>query len=153
VTVALRTLAVAVPLLVLVLSGCALLPDESETTTPIGSPTVVPGDIQTHDAELQPTMSAVIVVAGADVDGQNVSVSGYVAGILEDGGQCGYVFTGLSGVVTAESTGIPDRSVTSCGTTQVPMSQFAKGTWEVVLSYTPNDGDVVVSEPTKFEIP
>ena len=127
-----------------------MLPSETSPTT---SATSAPDDPQNEDAELAPELQAVIVVAGVDVDGKNVTVSSYVAGILEDDGECLYEFTGQSGEISATAVGMADRSVTTCGTTQVEIGQFSKGTWEVTMSYTSTSGDVTSSEPTILEIP
>ena len=136
--------------ILLALSGCFVLPDQSGPAAPT---TVSPDDPQNEDAEVAPSVEAVIVVAGVDVDGKNVTVSGYVAGILEDGGECSYEFTGQSGEFSATAVGTADRSVTTCGTTQVEIGQFTKGPWEVTLSYTTVLGDVTSSEPLTLEIP
>lgn len=105
------------------------------------------------DSTLPPETEAVIVVAGVDVDGLNVTVSGYVAGILDEGGECSYSFVGMSTETSVVSTGHADRSVTTCGSTQVPISQFTKGTWEVIMRYTASTGEETTSPPTVLEIP
>ena len=142
-------------LVVLLLSGC--VGGSLDANAPTGSEQTAPSvDEQTAppaDSTLAPERDAVIVVAGVDVDGLNVTVSGYIAGILEAGGECIYSFRGLSAETSVTATGEPDRSVTSCGTSQVPIDQFTKGTWEITMSYTALDGTVTTSLPTALEIP
>lgn len=147
-----RYLAVAAGLLplLLILSGCVLLPTEPVASP---SPSSSPNDSQGNDGEVATDLQAVIVVAGVDVDGKNVTVSSYVAGILENGGRCDYTFSGASGEVSASAEGIADRSVTSCGATQVAIGSFTKGPWEVTMSYTAKSGDVTSSPPVTVEIP
>ena len=96
-------------------------------------------------------VEAVIVVAGLDVDGANVSASGYVSGVVEEGGVCQFVFTGSSGEVTAESTGVYDANSTSCGLVQVPSSSFTRGSYSLVLKYSSPTTETV-SEPMAVEI-
>jgi len=134
-------------LVVLLLSGC--VGGSLDANAPTGSEQTAPP----ADSTLAPERDAVIVVAGVDVDGLNVTVSGYIAGILEAGGECIYSFRGLSAETSVTATGEPDRSVTSCGTSQVPIDQFTKGTWEITMSYTALDGTVTTSLPTALEIP
>jgi hypothetical protein len=132
-------------LLLLLLTGCVGaspdVPRVDEQSTP------PPDSVVASDVE------AVIVVAGVDVDGKNVTVSGYAAGILEDGGECIYSFTGMTAETSATAEGRADRSVTTCGSTQVPIEQFARGTWEVTMRYVASDGTETASPPTTLEIP
>jgi len=99
-----------------------------------------------------PTREAVITVAGVDADGLNASASGYVSGVVEDGGVCTFTFTGVEGETTATSTGAANPSTTSCGFVQVPIGDLARGTWQVVLTYS-SDAFIVSSAPTTLEIP
>ena len=145
-----RTLSAVVGMIVLLsLTGCV-------GTEPTPSPDPSSVDDQTAppvDSTLAPEPEAVIVVAGVDVDGLNVTVSSYVAGILEEGGECHYSFVGTSAETSVVATGHADRSVTTCGSTQVPIGQFTKGTWEATMRYTALSGVETVSSPVKVEIP
>lgn len=95
---------------------------------------------------------AVISVAGVDVDGQHVSASGYVSGIVEDGGLCTFTLTGFENERTATSPAIANVSTTSCGFVQVPMADLFKGSWQIVLTYT-SESLTVSSPPLSLEIP
>lgn len=95
---------------------------------------------------------AVIVVAGIDTDGANVSASGYVSGVVEDDGTCVFTFSNGLEEVVAESTGITDARSTSCGTVQVPAESFVRGSWTVTLSYMSEIAEAV-SKPVGLEIP
>lgn len=125
-------------------TGSAPSPHPSATSSPTGSP---------DDSQLGATMQAVMVVAGVDVDGKNVTVSGYVAGILEAGGECTYSFVGNTTVPSVESAGVADRNSTSCGSVQAPFDEFTRGTWKATLTYTALSGRTTVSEPLTMEIP
>ena len=133
------------------LAGCTLLPDNlGPTSAPTSSATAEPSPTPSETPD--DGTEAVITIAGIDVDGMNVSASGYVSGIVEDGGTCEFTFTGISGEVTVESTGIADVSVTSCGFVQAPSEQFVRGSWTVTLTYTSETTDSV-SEAVALEIP
>ncbi len=101
-----------------------------------------------------PLISAQMTIAGVDVDGAHVSVSGYVTGIIENGGTCAYVATEVSSgnAVTIPGSGISNVQNTSCGTSQEPIATFNKGSWTVVLHYSSPAADVT-SPAIKMEIP
>lgn len=138
----------AAALLVVLLAGCVGGAPDTTDVPPVDEQSAPP-----VDSTLAPATDAVIVVAGVDVDGLNVTVSSYVAGILESGGECVYSFVSLSVETSVVARGEPDRSVTTCGTSQVPIDQFTKGTWETRMSYTALDGTVTTSPPIVLEIP
>lgn len=98
------------------------------------------------------TPDAVIVIAGADLDGLNVSASGYVAGAVENGGTCTFVFTRPEQLIEVISEAVANATTTSCGVVQAPISQFTKGAWQVTLTYV-SDKLTVTSPPTDLEIP
>jgi hypothetical protein len=114
-------------------------PTDSTKPTPSPSPT--------------PTIEPVIVVASVDVDGKNVSVSGYVSGTIQSQGACVFSFT-RAGVspVTASHDVTADRDSTSCGTTQVPIASFSRGSWMVTLAFD-LAGKHYTSQPTTLEVP
>ncbi|WP_308468121.1 hypothetical protein [Rathayibacter soli] len=89
-----------------------------------------------------------------DVDGQHVTASGYVSGVVEDGGTCVFTFKGAttSESVIVDSTGKADRMSTSCGSVQVPIARFGRGSWSAVLGFT-SGNRVVESTPLAVEIP
>jgi hypothetical protein len=129
--------------LVLALSACtALVPAPGDQTT--GPP---------PDSEVAAALEPVIVVAGPDVDGRNVTASAYVAGILEQGGTCSFWFTRGSAKITAKTSSVDDRSGTNCGSVQVPIERFTRGTWDVTIAYTSLAGQTTVSLPVTMEIP
>jgi hypothetical protein len=140
----------ACSLITLALSGCTAggviglpgSPDPSSTTATVTStptPTTEP--------------EAVIVVASVDADGKAVTTSGYVNGIIEDGGSCAFVLTSVASSVTTTTTGQADRSTTSCGQGSTPIGELSRGSWNVVLTYTSLSQRTVVSQPVSVEIP
>ena len=107
----------------------------------------------TPTPDAQP-INAAVTVAGVDVDGQHVSVSGFVEGVIEAGGDCQFVLTPASGAtpLIVSSTGIKNVTTTSCGTQQVPIASFSQGQWSVVLKYSSSRASVA-SAPVEMEIP
>lgn len=142
----------SVALLAVCLTGCTV-PDGSDQN---GSPSAAFSTAPQQPDKTTPgptaTPQAVIVVAGADLDGLNVSASGYVAGVVEDGGTCTFVFTRPEQRLESSRESVSNVTTTSCGFVQVPIAQFTKGTWQVVLTYT-SGALTVTSPPTDLEIP
>lgn len=99
------------------------------------------------------TTQPVLVVASVDVDGKHVTASGYVQGVIEDGGACIFAFTREgSPAVRIQHEAVADRSTTSCGTVQPDIGQFTRGSWQVTLEYVA-DGKDSVSTPLALEVP
>ncbi|WP_431279733.1 hypothetical protein [Leifsonia poae] len=122
-------------------SGSATQSISSPTSaTPSGTPTPTP------------VIEPVLVVASVDVDGKNVSASGYVQGVVEDGGSCVFSYEREGATVTADHEGAADRMTTSCGLVQSPIDEFVRGTWNLTLSYA-TQGKTYTSQPTTVEIP
>jgi hypothetical protein len=144
-------------LVVVALAGCVAPPDDEVAPTSIapstGSP--VPDDPSTIPPK--PTASGIVpavTVAGVDVDGLTVSASGFVAGVVEDGGECSFDFASDAGqTAVASSTGIVNVDTTSCGLVQLPISDFSRGSWTVVLTYSPLAPGEYTSDPIELEIP
>lgn len=97
----------------------------------------------------------VIVVAGVDVDGEHVSASGYVSGVIEDGGECTFTFSHAVDAtsVVATSSGTADRSTTSCGLVSTEIASFISGQWTVQLDYESLNGEVSHSENAELVVP
>ncbi|MFC5930752.1 hypothetical protein D6T64_13140 [Cryobacterium melibiosiphilum] len=119
---------------------------------PTNLPESVPSEKPSVSAEPSSVSQAVISVAGIDPDGLNVSVSGYVSGLIETGELCEFRFTSSNTALESSTDGIANASDTSCGLVQMPVSGFASGSWQVTLTYTNKDLSVT-SQPTALEIP
>ncbi len=145
-----RTIA-ACALIALTLSGCTTAGSSGSGGSPDPSATA---GTATPSAQPTPEPDAVIVVASVDVDGKAVTTSGYVNGIIEDGGSCAYTLTSGAGAsVTTTTVGQADTSTTSCGQGITPIEKLSRGTWNVVLTYTAVSQRTVVSKPASVEIP
>lgn len=98
--------------------------------------------------------TAVITIAGVDVDGKHVTVAGYVTELQESGGECTYTLAPmLSGtIVTVVNPGIQNVGTVSCGSVQVPIEQVSKGPWTVSLNYRSSALDIDAT-PVEMEIP
>ena len=145
-------------LTLLFLAGVALVACTNAEGTPVDEQSAsAPPAPATEKPEqsAEPTaapVEAVIVVAGADVDGLNVSASGYVSGVVESTGTCTFTFTRLDALVESTRDAVANVTDTSCGLAQIPIDQFQRGTWQVILTY--RSGELTVtSPPTDLEIP
>lgn len=150
-----RTLAAGIAggVALLLLTSCTA-PEPRNTSDSSAVEVPPPGEAaKPTPTETSTTREAVIVVAGVDVDGAHVTVSGYVNGVIEDGGSCTFELEGNASKVEAKSEGLADRLTTSCGTVSVPIAEFSKGPWVVTLRYVSVSDDVVTSEPVDLEIP
>ncbi|WP_285025893.1 hypothetical protein [Plantibacter sp. ME-Dv--P-122b] len=127
-------------------------PDDPDTTrAPVPTETFVTKPPQETPTPLP--VEAVMVIASVDMDGANVSVSGYVAGVIEEAGSCEYLLSNGTDEVRVPSTGSADRAQTSCGVVQVPINQVSRGSWTVALEYSSPTTPKVVSSPLTVEIP
>lgn len=144
--------AVAFSLVGFGLTACATSEGESPAQSSAPASSGTPDKSNTASPAAVPTQEAVIVVAGADVDGLNVSASGYVAGVVENGGKCSFVFTRPDKRVESSRDAVANVVDTACGFVQIPIDQFSKGAWQVVLTYTSSDF-TLTSTPTDLEIP
>ncbi|WP_157372832.1 hypothetical protein [Agromyces sp. Root81] len=97
---------------------------------------------------------SVVTVAGVDVDGTTVSVSGFVSGVVESDGVCTFILTSTvdGATVTRENDGAADAANTTCGTVQLPITEFTRGTWTVELDYSSGQA-TTTSETVELEIP
>lgn len=136
------------------LALCACTP----TAAPRGSssdPSSANSSVPTKSSTPSPTVTIepVLVVASVDVDGKHLTASGYVQGIVKDGGTCTFRFTREgSADITVDHDGVADRVTTSCGAVQPDAAQFARGTWNVTLTYA-SGGKDYVSSPLTVEVP
>lgn len=130
------------------LTGC-VIDDSPSSSSKNPAATVTPESIAPAS-----TITANITIANVDTNGENVSVGGYVSGIVEDGGICTFVLTDsvTKATVTVTGTGISNARTTSCGTHQSPIASFTKGSWTIVLSYK-SDKASAKSSATSLEIP
>lgn len=124
----------------LLLSSCAFLPQEATTETP-------------EDSKVTSQVESVMVVAGVDLDGKNVTVSGYVAGVVEDDGTCTFTLEHDSSSVSVSTTGRADRSTTTCGSAQVPTEDLERGTWTASLTYSSSTTRSEPSAVLSLEVP
>lgn len=107
--------------------------------------------------DAEPTLEAAesstqVVVASMDVGGLTATVSGYVSGVIETGGECTYTLTGPGPQIVLTAEGFANASTTSCGAVEVPIAQLSRGQWAVELNYS-HRGKTVTGEPALLEVP
>jgi hypothetical protein len=148
-----RTVAAFAAVLLLTgLTGCSLFPNPTSTalSTP---PDVDKGTDAPQPPEPTAEPEPVIVIAELDGDRAHVSVSGYVAGVIENGGVCRWTLSNGAAQQQLEAEGLADRAQTSCGVSQFDTAQLTPGTWSVTLEYSSDTQSSIISKPNTLEIP
>jgi hypothetical protein len=107
-------------------------------TAPTAPRVTTPGEATATD-EPAPTaggkVNVVITQAGWGTSGTAAEVSGFVSGVIEDGGTCRVTMTHDGETVTAEREGLADATTTACGVIEIGDPDMASGWWDAVLSY------------------
>jgi hypothetical protein len=89
------------------------------------------GPAPTAGGEVAP----LITQAGWATSGTVVEVSGFVSGVVEDGGTCLVTLTHGGDTVTASREGLADATTTACGVIELGDPDMSSGWWQAVLSY------------------
>jgi hypothetical protein len=110
------------------------LPVPSETSGEGSTPSPEPSETSTAPPPVSDNASVVIVIADWNPNDKVIEVSGYVSGLIEDGGTCTLSVTGPT-TATATRAAVADVSTTSCGTLTIPASKVKDGTYSVTLGY------------------
>ena len=79
-------------------------------------------------------------------------ISGFVSGVVENGGTCRFTLTRGQQSVVAESRGQADATTTVCPSVSVTGDQLTAGTWTAALSYD-SGTSTGVSAPVGVEVP
>ena len=110
----------------------------SASTAPMAPRVTTPGEATATD-EPAPTaggeVTVVITQAGWGTSGNAAEVSGFVSGVIEDGGTCRVAMTHDGETVTAEREALADATTTACGAIEIGDLEMASGWWDAVLSY------------------
>lgn len=134
------------------LTACTASGPSPAGTSGGSTPTAVKTSTPGTDVSSPAPIEAVLVVASVDVDGTNVTASGYIQGAVEDGGTCVFTFSGNGSEFTMEHEASADRMTTSCGTVQAPIDKFQRGPWAVTVGMAVK-GTTYTSQPTTVEVP
>jgi hypothetical protein len=96
-----------------------------------------PADVATDEPVDRDKGDVDVVLTYADADSATgtVQASGFVAGILEDGGTCTLTLTNRGTEITVRSTATADATTTTCGLLETAPG-IPAGRWTAVLSYT-----------------
>lgn len=96
-----------------------------------------------------------VVVSSAAVEpgGGAVEVSGFVPGVVEDGGRCVLVLSRAgTDVVSVAGEAFADAQSTSCALLSVPVDRLAPGEWTARLDYR-SDASAGSSSPQTVDVP
>lgn len=116
---------------------------------------------QVKDGQNQPTtppatpgqkksVTPVITSWGYNAITQQAEVSGYVGGIIENGGTCTLTLEKSGQKVTESKAAIADAQTTSCGLITVARNRLSPGNWTATLSYS-SDNAEGTSQPRSVE--
>jgi hypothetical protein len=97
-------------------------------------------------------VDVVITQGGWGPSGTAVEVSGYVAGVVENGGTCRVTLSRDGETVSAEHEGLADATTTACGAIEVGDEDMTSGWWRAVLSYE-SPTSTGASAPTDVLVP
>lgn len=122
----------------------------TEVTTPSDTPTFSDGAptedekqalIERNEQRVNPSptegkRSVSPVITSASQAGNEVTISAYVAGVVEEGGTCTLKATKGSLTVTKSVTGVGNATTTNCPPIFVSTSEFSEtGEWTATVSY------------------
>jgi hypothetical protein len=93
----------------------------------------------------------IITNAGWTTD-ERVEVTGFVTGLVENGGSCKVTLTRAGSVERAEHAATPDATTTECGAIDVGGPDLDPGLWQAVLSYK-SPTSSLVSAPSTVQVP
>lgn len=116
---------------------------------------------QVKDGQNQPTsppatpgqkkaVTPVITSWGYNAITQQAEVSGYVGGVIENGGTCTLTLEKSGQKVTESKAAIADAQTTSCGLISVARDRLSPGNWTATLSYSSASAEGT-SEPRTVE--
>lgn len=88
-----------------------------------------------------------VLITSVDVQGDQVSVSGFVTDVTEEDGVCSYVFVNGSTTVSKERSTLANPTSVTCKTLTLSKSDLPKdGTWNVSIHYKSSRSTGVSSE-------
>jgi hypothetical protein len=80
---------------------------------------------------------APFITYAGPVEPRDIEVTGYVSGVIEEGGTCEAVFSKGTLTLNRSSSGIRDSQHTTCPPITLPRSEFpTNGKWQVILKYS-----------------
>lgn len=82
------------------------------------------------------------VITNASQSGQQVTITGYISGVFEDGGICTMIASKGSTTVTRTTKGFADATTTSCSPFFIERSVFSEsGSWSVTIKYSSSSAE------------
>jgi len=92
------------------------------------------------------------VITNANQNGQQVTITAYIAGVFEDGGTCTMVASKGSTTVTRTTKGFADATTTSCSPFFIDRSVFPEsGVWDIKITYSSSNAEGI-SQSTALTI-
>ncbi|MEV8241319.1 hypothetical protein AB0O90_13840 [Microbacterium testaceum] len=93
---------------------------------------------------------AQVTIVNYGADGRNISASGLVSGLIEEGGVCTLTATSATGaIMTGSVDAVATPAAVNCGIIDIPAPA---GEWKLVLAYR-SSGTSAASEPVTVSQP
>lgn len=145
-----RRLALATALVVVALSGCtdATMPEPAGSQSTL-TKTPTPG---AASEPVAPEVTTIISYSGWNATTKSIEVSGFVSGVIENGGVCTLTAQLADATVAVEQGATANVADTQCGTLEVPASSLTPGEWTVTLAYS-SETTTSSSDPATVEVP
>lgn len=107
--------------------------------------------VSQKDSSQRTVVKPIISSYGQDIQNKAVSVSGYIPGIVEDGGLCTLTLKNGSQTITQDKTSTRDAKTVSCGFIDIERSRLSAGTWSATLTYKSSTSSGT-SQPQSIEV-
>lgn len=115
------------------------LQDNPDSKTENNQTDTPPAPTKTTPAGKQ---SVNVLLTNASITNNNVRASGFVTNLVQEGGECTYVFTSGSSTLTKKSSTLTNPTSTTCEAVTFSSSELpVSGTWKVVLSYSSSNAE------------
>ncbi len=99
-----------------------------------------------------PVSGTNVFITYAEQFNQNINASGYISGIIEEGGTCTLTLTKGSHTITRSKPALPDAKHTTCPDFNIPRGDIPEaGTWKITIGYS-SDTTNKVSASQDIEI-
>lgn len=77
-----------------------------------------------------------VVLTNTGQSGDEITASGFVSNVVEEGGVCTFVFTDGQRAVKKNTGTLPNANSTTCKTVRFNKEELSAGTWRVYIEYS-----------------
>lgn len=77
-----------------------------------------------------------VILTNTGQSGDEITASGFVSNVVEEGGTCTFVFVKNLQTIEKSSSTLSNATSTTCKTVKFSKSELSSGTWKVHIKYT-----------------